>query len=72
VTRDREPEARAFSLGRKKRIEHARTNLGRYTASSVVDVDDHAHPFGHHPHVDAAAPRHGLARIAKEIQERLP
>src|ERR1700683_1703123 len=67
-----EAEPRAFALGREEGVEDARADGLGDAAPSVVDVDDDAHPVGPDADVDAPPLRPRLARVAQEVQERLP
>src|SRR5579872_4452406 len=71
VPRDGQPEAGSLALGREKRVEYARPDLLRNSATPVVDVHDDAHPFGAHADVDGPPLRHGLTRVAQEVEQGL-
>jgi hypothetical protein len=71
VAGDRQAKACPLAFGGEERIEHARANGFGDPDSSVFDVDDDAHSFGAHANVDRTSARHGLARVAQEIEQSL-
>src|SRR5207248_5003411 len=71
LLREREAEAGAAFLGGEERIEDPTEPLGRDPRTGVAELDEDVAVGEARPDEDGAAPRHGLPRVADEIQEQL-